>query len=395
LFVSVLMSAFLVVLLVRSGDFPRRGFCLLVACLFAVSWLLPAARAKLFALSPGMMLGYGLLAGAWLPAARPAGWRARLVSLGLCLVFLGAALALRKGAEGYSHVYELLLAKARHLGAMPEDPAALSFEAKSMWTASFEGPTLLGAWAELSILGALALVCSVLAVGRLARGRLDGRAAFAVFLCVSFGVLYALMLRMVVFAAFFAALTIAALVRVRRDRWTRGLAAALAVAVVLLWRLQFIHTVSLALPEPADLRELLTFLRDRTAPDTGVLTSYPLGPTVCLYSGRPVALHPKWESQRIRDKVREFYCGLFKDEASFHALCRRDGLRLFVYEPHMALATGPSSLRHLVNAEPLPADCTAALFQHRPYSMRYFRMVFRNRSFRVFQMVEPEAAGQR
>lgn len=123
---------------------PQKSLFVFVAFMVVASLLLPVLRAKYFIFSPALMLSYGLLAASLISALKDGNKRKNIVIGHLVIIALFAAsIIIQKLMGVYSHVYELILSKIRFLGVLPEDPAKLSFEAKSMWTSAFVSPKLI------------------------------------------------------------------------------------------------------------------------------------------------------------------------------------------------------------------------------------------------------------
>lgn len=128
---------------------PQKSLLVFVVFMLGSSIVLPVLRAKYFIFSPALMLSYGLLAVSLIPALKGGNNRKNTVIGHIVIVALFAAsLCIQKLMGAYSHIYELIFAKIRFLGVLPEDPAKLSFEAKAVWTSAFVSPKL----AELPIL---------------------------------------------------------------------------------------------------------------------------------------------------------------------------------------------------------------------------------------------------
>jgi hypothetical protein len=144
-------------------------------------------------------------------------------------------------------------------------------------------------------------------------------------------------------------------------------------------------------PERA-LQLLLRFLQERTAPEAAVLGSFPLGPSIAVYADRPVALHPKFESPQLRDKVAAFHAALYEDEETFYEFCRHLEVRYVVHNTEFVLSTKLGSSRYIAGRKRLPGDAIAARMHFTPLRLQHFHLVYEYPPYRVFQVGPPAPA---
>ena len=389
LYLSLFMVGMVVAYFLNKREgVPPKSLTIFVAFMVMAALLLPVLKDKYFICSPALMLGYGLLAAFWLPDLQNGNKRRNVIIRYLIIIALFvASLVIQELAAGYSHAYGLLFSKIRFLGLLPEDPARLSFEAKTMWTSSFVSPE----WIELPSLLWFSLpvgmIGVVIMIYRLSRRKAEHHELVIVYFTVYTFVLFLMMQRMAVFAVFFLALSMGALTLLRN----RLLKSAIYGCLGLCFLIQlFIMLDSLGLkvfrPDQNQLKSLLSYIRSKTDRDAAVLTTFELGPAVALYTGHPVILHSKFESKLLRDKVKDVYTSLFQREEEFYELCKRYKAGLFVYHSDIALNSSPMSTRYLVGAVALKTDCAAFLFHFAPDKLKHFTLLYQNPLYRVFKV---------
>ena len=374
------------------------GLAIMTAFLLVAGVLVPALRNGWLPVSVAMLASYALLATHYALARRG---RPTLVCSLAFLVFFAAGVLIAHSigaahVERYSHVYRLMWDKIRFLGIKPADPARMSFESRVMWTSSFLSPTwwsfrrwLGGAW----IIGFWGFACMVRDMQREGPRFLS---ATLIWMGAVFIVLFGLIQRMDVFATFFvcvwAGRTAAHGWPTNTRRWARY--AAMAVLLAYSWKnITTMYMVSTA-PPPLQLRPLLQAIRQHTQTNDVILAHFPLSPVICAHTERPVVIHSKFENRRVREKVREFYEAFYESEEGLHRVCRKFGVRYFVYEPEIALSTTRESIRYMAARMDLTDDAVAVRMQFLPESLRWFQLVFQTDRYRVYRVLEvPREAG--
>jgi len=372
----------------RKKILPQKSLVVFVAFMVGASVLLPVLRAKYFVFSPALMLSYGLLAASLIPALKGGDSRKNIVISQLVVVaLLAASLIIQKLMGVYSHVYELILAKIRFLGVLPEDPAALSFEAKSMWTSAFVSPKLVEIPMLLSFAFLFGMIGAVIMIYRISRKKAESYEMMIVFFTLCTFFLFLLIHRMHIFAVFFLALSMGALTLFRNNSLKYIMYGFLGVCLLTqLYLMLNLFSLKAFRPDQHYLKNMLSFIRENTDKDSAVLTSFQLGPAVAVYTGRPVILHSKFESKLIRDKVKDVYASFFNSEAELYELCRRYKADLFVYQANIALEGRPMSVRYLAGATSLRTDSAAFLLHFAQDRLTLFRLIYQNPFYRVYKV---------
>ena len=391
-----------------------RNILFYLAAALVAGCLLPVLRYRAFVVSQGMLITYALLLSLVLlrrlKKSGPASWRLRAGLLGGIFIVLALAeLPFAAGFKEYAHVFELFIYKIRYLNVMPADPTLLPFEARVFWAGDFVGATmgkLLGAfkWYSPCIL----FVLISYAVG-LARCKLTKQEQLlGLILCGSLFI-YWLVDRLSIFLAPMLAvnLCVAPAVALRlfpRKASSRKARAGVGAVIgpvdgtvlALLAVIMAANFLAVCRMQPvideiaADKTELFDWLRANTSPDDPILSNFPDGPMLLLYTGRPVILNSQYENTFIRKRTQEFNAAYFGGEEQLYAFCQKYGARWLCVRSTTAIETKPGSDRFgAARIGPLPANSAAALIQFAPRSMVHFAPAFDNSQYRVMQVLLP------
>lgn len=358
----------------------------------------PYHRAHGLAVSPVLLWFYGVILGQFLEAAVRKGWireawsqpRTRMILTALPLVVgLLAGGAFR---ESYGHFMALLWAKLRFLNVKPPDPALLTFEQRILWVPGLNSAS----WRLTRALFPGMLWVSLVLVPFWAR-RSELRSnpetgQFLWFLCASL-VAFAFFARMHVFTVVFAAIVMA---------W--GLAHTLGRRTTL-WPLGSGVVMALVAMEAAgvvlkperwgrtgvyydELREMTEWLRAHVSPDP-VLANFGVSGSILAYGECPVVLHPKFESTRARERVRQYGEHMFLGtERSLRDWASRHGAEYLVYSMGEFASVGrEQQMRYMVNALDPPSYAPARRFEFAPDECRYFKLLWSNTKYRVFDIL--------
>jgi len=341
-------------LLFGKGDYRLlRGFLPGVAFLVVAGVTVPYLREHRFLFSWGMLVWYSLAA-AFLSRALSRG-RAPVLPKVVFLVLLGSLTVLVIGQTAYpgtySHFASLFLAKLKYLNVKPLNPAKLSYEARMLWTPAlhsatsrFLGRRPISDFGVLFLLGAGPLLLLLRSLFK--RNVSDSEKALLFWLVVFF-VLYVLFVRMEVFLVFFMCCLIGLGVRYGTDLFQRKAA---RTAAVIVWSLAVLAGLAAEADTYSTFRKiyrvagtgspyaankvLVKWFEDNTEEDAVVLANFTLEPTIFAYSRRAIVLHPKFESKRMRAKVKQYLQALFsKNEKDLHDFCVRYGANYYVLHP--------------------------------------------------------------
>lgn len=275
--------------------------------------LVPVLRANGLFFSPAAALVLAMLApGVWRRRRPLTPLQARL----LCAGVLGAAL-LGLGAlapSSYVHVHQVVWDKLRLFGHFPDDPGALSFDARLLWQGPFETMPLadLLAWCGWPLAVLLAVALTTHAVRR----ELSGFEAFLLGLLVFAVPLSWMFQRLAVLVGLLAPLVVV----VAFAHWRRrGLALALLGAFALAEAGLFAgfvgtHRIQWYLPRPArqELAALVEFVAANVPRDEPILGDFVNSTALLAHTRNPIVLQPKYETDRSRRQAEAFLTAFFQ-----------------------------------------------------------------------------------
>jgi hypothetical protein len=327
--------------------------------------------------------------------------KAQWKTAAVALVLVALSLAFGRSA-GYGHVYGLVWAKVVHLGRYP-GPEALSPDARLFWVGPYQSPAPMIVFFEYGPL----VLSAALGLGlwwyAVAKRRLAG-GAFVALATTLFVSLYALMMRLTVFLAPWAA--IMSVYPVAAIRGARGRAAYGGVLALLLashvyvanvkrqprWFHEAVNAVMRYEPDipwyyGSERIELLFWLADKPRPSP-VLADFSLSPPFLYLTGQPTALNPMFEVPEVRRKALAYAGAALADEETFYELCRRWRVKYVVHFAPQVLSRGAGSFYNATAQGPGP-DAAAALMQFHPERLRRLRLVFETYNARVFEVGKP------
>lgn len=374
----------------------------LALILLAAGLVLPPLREKGFLFSPSFVAVAALLAAAEVARARSLRGIAALALF--AAIFVPAALiasSLSPGEKEYSHVTGLAIEKIRHLGTKPANPAELSYDARTLWVEAFESPQAAALLVPLSSLVLWAPAALALGAARALRGRLGALQILALALALAYFLMYLLLERFSPFFIFFLAITLPAVLTLDA-RWRGAVVALLLVSAAYEvwydlrfdkpnpWRSIVLATFPPKAPEIVpnygNNERVVRWIRRYTPERAVVLTWYPTGPMVIAYTGRPINLHSKFESSRLRDKERRMIEALYGDEDGFYKLCHDFESDYFLYQANLLLDASTSSSRYMADRMRVPTTSAAYLFHFQPESLRHFTLVYQDSFYRLYKV---------
>jgi hypothetical protein len=318
------LGAWFLVLLARGASplgAPRMGLVLVAPVLAGL--LVPVLRATGLLVSPLAALVLALVAPVLVQRLRPLGpWGVRGLSAGVLGLGLLASHVL--AGDAYRHVHEVVWAKLRFLGRLPEDPEVLSFDARLLWQGPFETLPLdgLGAWCGWPL--ALAALLAV-AVGL---RRVETAGPFVPLLALA-GVCLAaswMFARLVVLLGMLVPpLVVLVLSGVERRRWAIALAAGLLLAQAAAFaRFVGAHRIDWYLPPRArdELVRLIEFVAEHVPPAEPIVGDFVNSTALLAHTRRPIVLQPKYETDRSRREAEAFWTTFFQGtSADLARLC--------------------------------------------------------------------------
>lgn len=368
------------------------------AVLIAIALVNPYHRTHGLWASPIWLLMYGVWLNRWLRAAVRRGWireawgaAPSLAAVTALPLFIGMfANAIFR--ESYGHFLSLLWAKLWFLNEKPGNPGLLNFDQRILWVPGLNSPSLrltldLFPWI---LPFSLALVPFWV---RHSEARSTPETTQLLWFLGASLTTYTLFARFHVFVAVFAAAAVGyGLAELwRQRRWVRWIGIACAIGGLVFEAAGSVGRADRWARTGVyydELEELTSWLAEHVAPDP-VLANFGVSGSILTYGGCPIILHPKFESPTIRRSVKEYGELLFTGtERELRNWASRKGAEYFVYSMGEFASKGvDQQMRYMVNALKPPEYAPAWRFEFEPDSLQYFRFVWGNRKYRVFDIL--------
>jgi len=321
-FFATVEAACIVAWFLRTGQNPlaaRRAW-IFPAILAAGALVVPVLRAKWFALSFLMQVAAAMGLAAWVERRVALGPNARRgVGLAALLACVAVASGLARGLgapDDYGHVIDFAWSKLRFLGALPDDPNALSFGTRLLWQGPFATMSFWGTLGTLVVPGVLLPVALARATPDWLRGTGDGRVQVLLAFCAASIVAMCLVQRMVVLGGLVAPVAVCLLLRELRPgfptAWVVGLGLVQTASFA-----TYMHGYEARLErwyhpqQQAELARVERWIDEHLPPDAAIAADFVNGTGILVHSGNPIVLQPKYETQRSRDRIEAFLGTLF------------------------------------------------------------------------------------
>lgn len=355
---------------------------------FHLAFLIPAAllhpylRSHFFLYSPGMTLLYNAMLFGTLKRPRPV---LMLFGVVLCSVMVFYS----PYTDTYRHMVELVYYKLKHLNAKPLNPGTLPFDVRILWTPALHAAPLQRVRDTLPVL-VPALIAAVIALRRLRRDIF-----FLLFFSIAFFIVFLFFVRFEVYLIFFLACLLGHLPfgqfpqrRKSALTWNSGLFLALLIGTENLTN-DFSRFARPVLYSQLD--EVIQWVKWNTPRQSIVLANFGLSPSILAYADRGIALHTKYESADIREKVRHFAYAIFDiSEDEFYRYTRSIAAQYYVHALGTYQDVSPYSWRYMVNClEEKEKQPIAARFEF-VRAMRRFYPTFANSKYIVYRVISPE-----
>lgn len=410
-FVVTIEAACIFAWFLRTGENPMAagGSWVFLAVVAAGGLLVPVLASKLFLLSlPVQMLGVMAV----MPLLRRRlgnGGLHRVVVALLCLVALALVSAeakawLAPGSGDYAHVVEMMLGKARYLGALPPDPHELSFGARLLWAGVFDtsSPWLLMLW--LGALTFLTPVSTFASVDPWWRGRGDGRELTLVAFGTAALILALLVERLFALVAVLSPPLAVILLRSSfAGRARRPWVAALLLVQCSLASGVLDRTMLRGWYVPGLMRQLagaLHYIQDELAGEDAIAADYVTSSAVLAQTAHRSVLQPKYETTRSRDRIERFTTSLYHaSPAEFREILRRDfdARYLLIDAPFLWARRYEAGVRLDARAPPSGSAAFSLLTNDRSLygTLPGYRLLYesapRSPRFRLYELVGDEA----
>ena len=293
---------------------PRRLWTLALPLAAGVG--VPVLRANGLLFSPAAALAVALAVAA-LVARRRALSPGRVRVLAVLVLALALPLFGALAPDSYAHVHQVVWGKLRWLGRFPEDPNALSFDARLLWQGPFATLPFadLLAWCGWPL--ALAFLAAAALLPRHGRSALERLFPALALAAVPLAWMFA---RLVVLPGLLAPAAAAlAFASWRRRALALGLFGLLTLAQAGSFA-RFVreHGLAWTLPRSAcaELTALVEWVGANVPLDEAILCDFVDSTALLAHTRRPIVLQPKYETDRSRRAIEAFLTTFFHGSTS-------------------------------------------------------------------------------
>jgi tetratricopeptide (TPR) repeat protein len=303
----------------------------------------------------------------------------------------------------YGHVFETIIAKIIHLGRKPDNPAALSFDARSIWMGPFASPGPFSIIFSMLVPFILAVIGWLGSLNRNFFKRFDYPRLFLSYFIIAFTVLYLLVIRLEVFLFFFVAIAIGGnlnLILQRKKAWRLLLAILLCGFVIesyktlnygKLFERYYLRLSKEWLTKPtaygSDWESLTNWIKENTKPDQAVLADVDISAMLLTYVGRPIIIEPIYENAITRIRAKECLSAFYQAETDFSKLINKYQIKYIVYQQDFLLDNSKESNRYLTENMKVKKSSAAYLMQFQPESLKYLALSHQTNTFRIYQVL--------
>jgi len=400
-----LMAAFAVLCFLFSKQYGRLALPLSFAVcgLIAVCLCNPYLRWHRVFFSYPMIVLSCVVAATFLSGSSSSSvkFRWKLFLVVLLSVSVAAASVFSQYQVTYSHFAQLLYYKIRFLNVKPADPSLLPYTVRTLWVPALQSVGLWDAARFFTMMIPLSAAGGLCLLIAWCRGRLTFAWKYCAFLAVLFVPLYFLFYRMEVFLAFFACVVIGGSVSFLRKRLPKASYLwIVAVALGLLFEAQKTYAGMARWGRNVDyarLGDIVAWTRQHTLPGSVILGTFTLSPSLLAYADRAIVLHPKYEDQALREKVRIFDLSMFSEsEEDFYLFCWKTGATHYIHSRGTYSDRSINSRRYLADVMNPSMGTNAYKFEVAPEKLTQFKKLYDNGKYIAYQVIgEQEKKGAR
>jgi len=308
----------------------------------------------------------------------------------------------------YSHFLSMIIYKLRFL-EKPADPRVLPFDVRTFWVGPFNAPDALHFFIFALPLTFLLPVPISLLFKMIGKGKFSYLFVLY-FLFVSF-VLFMLIQRMIWLYGLFAVIVAGGMIyeirgseifwgRVNLPRIFFVLIAIVMITQDYGWegKVDFWRELArrfriprrekfVIYPYSRDVEgELFRWIKENIPEDAPIISLHYLSPQILTYTGRATVLNDFFESSRLRKKAQGFLSALYSNEENLYDFCRSYKARYLLVSSAVGCDPTKDSPMYQAGLLTLPQKSAAFKFMFEPDSLDYFRLVYENEMYRVFQI---------
>lgn len=406
-FYFLIISVFAVLNLTSKSKRFQAGFGGLLIAGALASFTVPYLRYSAFIVSYPMCLGYSVIAIWIFFGGKSPAIKALLLFL-IFAVILIITLPFSMDMSSYSHVWGLLFYKLKFLGLKPITPSVLPFEVRQLWVRAFHTPDLKSFLSDFLVLFLLSSGAIFYYFNRWKKGLLGNTEKFILYLLAATFIMYLLSARLRSFFVFFIALFGGFLVYIAGKRIVKTFV--VVFFVILSGAVYFNTSIKKIVPLASTaMPETVRWIKNNTKKDCTILSTPFCSTEIAAYADRKIALHPKYETKIIRDKISRFSEALFRDnEGDFYNLCKSWNVSYFMFPRGTYLGEGEYSWRYFSDSLSYDPKSIAFKFEAAPRvsktefknnyrisvslgyekpELKYFELVYHNRDFNIYKVI--------
>lgn len=394
-----MMAAFAALCFLFSKQYGRFAlpFAACVCGLVAACLANPYLRWHRVAFSYPMVVSYCVMTATVAAGGctTPVKFRWKLFLVVLSCVSVAAASIFSRYQITYSHFAQLLFYKIRFLNVKPADPSLLPYTVRSLWVPALQSVGLWDAVRFFSTMIPLSAVGGLWVLVEWCRGRLAFSWKYCAFLAILFVPLYFLFYRMEVFLIFFVCAAIGGSVHFFRKYLPKtSYVWIMLITFCLLFEAQKTYA---GIPrwgrnvDYARLDDIVAWTRQCTPPESVILGTFSLSPSILTYADRAIVLHPKYEDPALREKARIFDLSMFSEsEEDFHLFCWKTGATHYIHSRGTYTDRSINSRRYLADVMNPSVGTNAYKFEVAPEKLTQFKKLYDNGKYIVFRVIADE-----
>jgi tetratricopeptide (TPR) repeat protein len=303
----------------------------------------------------------------------------------------------------YGHVFKTIIAKIIHFGIKPDNPAALSFDARSIWMGPFASPGPFSIIFSMLVPFILAVIGWFSSLNRNFFKRFDYQRLFLSYFIIAFTILYLLVIRLEVFLFFFVAIAIGGNLNLflqRKKAWRLLLVILLCGFVIESYKTlnygKLFERYYLRLSKEwgtkptaygSDWENLTNWIKENTKPDQAILADVDISAMLLTYVGRPIIIEPIYENVITRIRAKECLTAFYQSETDFLKLIDKYQVNYVVYQQDFLLDNSKESNRYLTDNMKVKKSSVVYLMQFQPESLYNFALKHQTNTFRVYKIL--------
>ena len=388
-FYYVVFLVYIMFRLLYDKNYSIGHFIVVSFFLFLAGFTIPILNPGIFFLSIPMLFTYCLIFTGISP------YKVKWELLGSFILVFGAIFLLKKAGiyvqSGFNIIFRrgilpLIVEKIKGLGTRPETADKLLWETLVLWVHPLNNPTIKWTIKSFGVLFPAGIFSSTLLLINVIKKRSSKLFILPIFFGFVFLFSYLLFERIDVFLVLFLAILSGYFAKKWKMRGT------IFILLLMIPNLLTLKNYRSSPPGPNRnyLLQVLHFIKYRTDPDSPILANFAYGPTILSWTGRPIIIHPKFESFKMVSKIKSFEHLLFKTEEEFYQFCKKNSVRYFLLSGDMLLSRRYSSIRYRTHNFKTSRETVIYKFHFQPDELRRFTLIYSNPHYRIFSVRYPD-----